>query len=310
MVADQGWRTRTNWRLVISTGVFVLWAPPSFVGLPLAALMVAARPRGRAQWGAALLVGIPSVALLLLSAQGNLVSAAAHAYIVLVAATFVALTLVAPTRFFPQALRASITALGIALLLARAILGPAAADMVQWEATRQASETLRALIAVRPEAYTVFDATVRFLGETVPALFVLEALAGLGLAWQWHHRLAARPLGTPLAPFRDFRFADGWVWAVVVGVTVWITPLLAGLKAAALNLLVVVGILYLLRGAAIVVAFAVILGVSPTTLAVGLLVAAVLAVPLLFVVPGLATLGMTDTWLQFRRRLAGRPNAS
>ena len=89
MVADQGWRTRTNWRLVISTGVFVLWAPPSFVGLPLAALMVAARPRGRAQWGAALLVGIPSVALLLLSAQGNLVSAAAHAYIVLVAATFV-----------------------------------------------------------------------------------------------------------------------------------------------------------------------------------------------------------------------------
>ena len=35
-----------------------------------------------------------------------------------------------------------------------------------------------------------------------------------------------------------------------------------------------------------------------------------LAVPLLLVLPGLATLGMTDTWLEFRRRLAGRPNAS
>jgi hypothetical protein len=89
-----------------------------------------------------------------------------------------------------------------------------------------------------------------------------------------------------------------------------ITPLLAGLKAAALNLLLVVGVLYLLRGAAIVVAFAVILGVTPTSLAVGMVVAAVLTVPLLFVVPGLATLGMTDTWLQFRRRLARRPNAS
>jgi hypothetical protein len=132
----------------------------------------------------------------------------------------------------------------------------------------------------------------------------------LGLAWRWHEILAAHPLGAPLAPFRDFRFADGWVWAVVGAVTIWITPLFAGLRAPALNLLVVVGTLYLLRGAAIVVACAVMLGVSPTTLVVGLLAAAVLAVPLLFLVPGLATLGMTDTWLEFRRRLAGRPNAS
>lgn len=301
-------RPRTNWRLVLSTVVFALWAPPSFVGLPLTALMLAARPRGAAQWGAALLVGIPSVALLL-TARGDLISAAAHAYIVLVAATFLVLTLVAPTRFLPQALRASVIALAAALVLARMILGPDAADMLQWEATRQASETLRMLIAVRPEVYVVFDPTVRFLGQTVPALLVLQSLAGLGLAWQWHQQLAVRPLGIPLAPFRDFRFADGWVWAVVGAVTIWITPLFAGLKAAALNLLVVAGTLYLLRGAAVVVAFAVMLGVSPLSLVVGLLAAAVLAVPLLLVVPGLATLGMTDTWLEFRRRLASRPNA-
>jgi hypothetical protein len=36
---------------------------------------------------------------------------------------------------------------------------------------------------------------------------------------------------------------------------------------------------------------------------VGAVVAAALAVPLLFLVPGLATLGVTDTWLEFRRRL-------
>jgi len=32
--------------------------------------------------------------------------------------------------------------------------------------------------------------------------------------------------------------------------------------------------------------------------------AAALALPLLFVVPGLCTLGITDTWYQYRRRLA------
>jgi len=32
-------------------------------------------------------------------------------------------------------------------------------------------------------------------------------------------------------------------------------------------------------------------------------ISAVLAVPLLFLVPGLAALGVTDTWLEFRRRL-------
>jgi hypothetical protein len=73
--------------------------------------------------------------------------------------------------------------------------------------------------------------------------------------------------------------------------------------------LVVIGTLYLLRGAAIVVAFAVILGVSPMSLIVGAVAVALLAVPLLLVLPGLATLGITDTWLEFRRRLAGRPNA-
>jgi hypothetical protein len=310
MGVDLDERARTNWRLVLGSVAFAFWAPPSFVGLPLAALMLAARPRGGTQWGAALVVGVPSVALLLLMARGDIVGGAAHAYIVLVAATFVILTLVAPMRLLPQALRASVIALGAALVLARVILGPEAGEMLRWQATRQASETLGPLIALRPEAYVVLDPTVRFLGETVPALLVLKSLAGLGLAWQWHQRLAARSLGTPLAPFRDFRFADGWVWAIVGAVTIWITPLLAGFNAAALNLLVVVGTLYLLRGAAIVVAFAAIVGVSPASLVVGLLAAAVLAVPLLFVVPGLATLGMSDTWLEFRRRLAGRPNAS
>jgi hypothetical protein len=34
--------------------------------------------------------------------------------------------------------------------------------------------------------------------------------------------------------------------------------------------------------------------------------AVVLVIPLLVLLPGLCTLGVTDTWLQFRHRLAGR----
>jgi len=100
------------------------------------------------------------------------------------------------------------------------------------------------------------------------------------------------------------------VWAVVAAIAVWITPLFGALKTAALNLLVVLGALYLLRGAAIVVAFAGVLGIAPAALVGALVVSAVLAVPLVFILPGLATLGVTDTWLEFRRRLASRPNVS
>ena len=215
--------------------------------------MLAARPRGAAQWSAALLVGIPSVALLL-TARGDLISAAAHAYIVLVAATFLVLTLVAPTRFLPQALRASGLALAAALVLARMILGPDAADMLQWEATRQASETLRMLIAVRPEAYVVFDPTVRFLGQTVPALLVLQSLAGLGLAWQWHQQTVARPLGTPLAPSR-FPVRGRVGRAVVGAVTIWIRRC-RGTQGRGAQSPGCRRHLYMLRGAGVVVAFA------------------------------------------------------
>src|SRR2546427_568527 len=93
---------------------------------------------------------------------------------------------------------------------------------------------------------------------------------------------------------------------VVASITVWLVPALATLKLAALNLAVVLGALYLLRGAAVVVAFASATGIPVGALVLAAAVSALLAVPLLLLLPGLWTLGMTDTWLQFRRRLAGR----
>jgi len=67
---------------------------------------------------------------------------------------------------------------------------------------------------------------------------------------------------------------------------------------------IVAGALYVLRGAAIVISFADAFGISVTALAIAAATAAALAVPLLFVLPGLCTLGITDTWYHYRRRLA------
>src|SRR5438128_12250283 len=102
----------------------------------------------------------------------------------------------------------------------------------------------------------------------VPASFALQTLSGLTLDWKWHRRVARHPLGPPPAPFRDFRFGDHWVWAIIVALVGWITPVVAGLKLAALNLLVVLGGLYLGRGIALVVACAAAVGIGPA--AVGL----------------------------------------
>src|SRR5256886_14243471 len=157
-----------------------------------------------------------------------------------------------------------------------------------------------------PRGSAMSEPLVRFMSDTVPATLALQTLAGLRLAWQWHRRVARNPLGPSPAPFREFRFGDHWVWAIIVALLGWITPVVAGLKLAALNLLVVLGGLYLVRGIAIVLACAAAFGIAPAALVIGAVVAAALALPLLLLLPGLATLGITDTWLEFRRRLKAR----
>jgi predicted membrane protein DUF2232 len=295
---------RGRWSLIAGTVAFTAWAPPSLVGLPFAALTLAARPRAPAEWLAGGAVGLASVALLV-SPAGDLLTGLVRAYIVLVTAAFLALTLVVRGGgdFFQRALRASLVAGVAALALARAAGGATAWEALHWEAMRQASTSMRFLAQRQPQLFIAFEPVVRFVSDTIPATLALQSVAGLALAWQWHQRVAAQPLGQALGPFREFRFGDHWVWALVAALTVWVVPLLAGLKTVALNLGIALGVLYLLRGVAIVIACAGALGVSPAALVIVAAISTVLAVPLLFLVPGLATLGVTDTWLEFRRRL-------
>src|SRR6266850_8542300 len=220
-----------RWRLVLGVIAFAVWAPPSLVGLPCAALLAAAPDRSPRTRIAAALLGVTSLALLAL--PGGRLAAAIAAYTVLMTAAFVTGAALAPTTFLRQALRAVCWGGTLTALLVYVVWGAAGWGALAWEATREAGLTMRFVVELRPEAIALYEPVVRFVSATTPGMLALQSLAGLALAWQWHLQLAAQPLGAPLA------------------------------------------------------------------------------LPLLFLLPGLCTLGITDTWYQYRRRLAARrPNAT
>ncbi len=159
---------------------------------------------------------------------------------------------------------------------------------------------------VAPDAFPIYEPMVRFVSLTWPGMLALQTLAGLALAWQLYRRVAALASteSAPATRFRDFYMGDGWVWGIVAWLGVLILPVSSFVQVAGTNLGLVASTLYVLRGAAIVVTFAEAFGISALTLVIVAAVAAALAVPLVFVLPGLCTLGITDTWYQYRRRLA------
>ena len=303
----------------------MLWAPVSLVGLPCAALLLLAPAAGEQSRGTEVrggrggltqalagLIGAVSVVLLVLGgATGGRLGAVTSAYIVLATAAFVALILLQPDAILRQALR-SIAAAGVATAaLIELIWGSDAWRSLAWEATRDASMTMRVILEKAPDAFAIYEPTVRFLSLTWPGMLALQTLAGLALAWQLHARIVAARASTasvtapaPLTRFKDFCIGDGWVWGIVAWLSVLILPVSSALHIAGTNVGLVAGTLYVLRGAAIVATFAEAFGISGVALVIMAGAAAALAVPLLFVLPGLCTLGITDTWYQYRRRLA------
>jgi hypothetical protein len=300
-------------RLLLAVFAFVLWAHPSLVGLPCAALLLINPGSGnRSGWSqpVAGLIGAMSVALLVMSAgSGGRLAAITSTYIVLVTAAFVSVVLLRPAPILRQALRSMAVAGLLTVVLIQALWGSDAWGALAWEATRQASIALRSLVELAPanatsEVYAIYEPMVRFVSLTWPGMLALQTLAGLALAWHLHARLASPAAQAQLVRFKDFHMGDMWVWGIVAWLGVLILPVSGTLQVAGTNVGLVVSTLYVLRGAAIVATFAEAFGVSALALVIASAAAAALAVPLLFVLPGLCTLGITDTWYQYRRRLA------
>ncbi|HEX4601417.1 MAG TPA: hypothetical protein VH116_08490 [Gemmatimonadales bacterium] len=190
--------TGRRWRVAFGVLAFAAVAPLSLLGLPFAALLVAARPTTRREWLAAALAGGVSVALLVTPETG-LRDAVTRAWIVLVSVAFAAWATVRPSGFWALAWRACLYAGAGVAVLANVVGGPGVWTEVQWEATRAASGVARRVVEFVPSWYPAFEPTVRLLASGWPVGLVLETVAGLALAW-WGHTLVARtPLGPPLS---------------------------------------------------------------------------------------------------------------
>jgi hypothetical protein len=140
-----------------------------------------------------------------------------------------------------------------------------------------------------------------------PVLLALESMLALALGWAAYHRLSRTRIGPPLGALRDLRFNDQWIWGLVVGFTLLLLPTLAEWRAAGLNIVVFLGLLYAARGLGVLTWW------IPDRWAVLLPVGLVLLIPLLGPVQVLVGfiaitfgIGLSDTWRDFRSSAASR----
>ena len=143
---------------------------------------------------------------------------------------------------------------------------------------------------------------LHLLGGYLPGIVLLQSLAALALAWALYHRIARRPDSEPLPPLAAFRFNDHLIWGVALSLLIVVLPRLGWARALGGNLLIFFGGLYLLRGVAVLAAVAVAAGFTGALASVVIVVGTALLWWLL--APAALLLGLTDTLVDWRLRLA------
>jgi uncharacterized protein YybS (DUF2232 family) len=283
---------------------YLFFAPPVLVFGPLAGLLLLSGPRSIREWLWLLATGTWSA--LWLDHSGGLAGQFARAETVLITGSFLALTLWRPSARFSRALAA--TAIGsVALVIWMGHFGvgwtavQAAVEQDLWRSNRDLIMRLGQVAPAmnQPGMLDQMTAMVRTIALLYPALLALASMGGVTLAWVWHRRIARRPLGPAPAGFSAFEFSDQLVWGWVLGLALCLAPLPPVWKSVGANLLLVWAVLYAVRGLAV---FAVGTRRVPGPVIATLSLVAMFLLP--FVVGGLTLLGLADTWLDFRRRLA------
>ena len=282
------------------------------VAVPLAVYLLAQRPARRDVIVGAM-VGVFACALLALPADpfGSL----ERAWAALLAGALTVVMLRRPGgSFVPAALTALGLAAGAASLLVWAT--PLSWGEVAWRVSRHFGYQTRLILGQMAAAADAagggaspliatlsrsVDAGIRLVSGVFPALLLLQSLAALALGWTLYQRLARTPLGAPVGRLRAFRFDDNLIWGVVLALLALLVPRLAGVGLLGGNLAVFFGGLYTLRGFAVAAAMAATAGID------GILAAVGATLVLVFLAPVAATaalaLGLTDTWVDWRRRL-------
>jgi hypothetical protein len=290
--------------------VYVALASPVFVFAPLALLLLAARPRGLRHW-----LWL-AVALVLASLWSRLMtgpsSGFAAAVAVMSGGLFVALALWSPGRPAGRAVVAATVAFILALAGSSALGQPWPAVEADFAETVGRSFERQAAAFAGSGFSPELVQQLRALGDSsatiahyLASVIVLQAIAGLVIAWRWHERVASSPLLPPTERFREYRFSDHAVWLLILGLALVLGRAQAKVAGLELfrwgaNLLAVVAVLYLARGLAVYASAA-----SRTARHVTFILVIVAIVLWPIAGSGLALLGLADSWIDFRRRLGG-----
>jgi hypothetical protein len=284
------------------------------VAAPLAAYLAAQRPSRRdLAWAAGL-----ALAVVWLSAgPADSFDQLERAWLVLLTGSLAIVLSSGRARgFVPTALTA-VTGAAAAAAILMPLVGVSWGELV-WLAERHYGAQARLLIGQLSDlgsaggaggAATLAGALedsilfgVRLVSGLFPGLVLLQSFAALALAWALYHRIARQPLGEPLGRLAGFRFNDHLIWGVAISLLVLVLPRLGWLNALGGNLLVFFSGLYVVRGCAVLVAVAAAGGFG------GPLAALLVAVVTLFLMPVAAlaalALGLTDTLMDWRHRLA------
>ncbi|TFG47081.1 MAG: DUF2232 domain-containing protein [Gemmatimonadales bacterium] len=298
-------------RLAVAAYVLFTWpVMTAFFFGPLAVLVAASRPHGRRAW---LWLAALALWLSLWAAQpGGLLEALIRAAAVLSTGIGVLFLLLSAGSVSTRALRGTaavvLSTAGLSRLVGLRWADLERAVVQQGMLAQRAATELLSRGGSTPDPATL-DA-LRTLGEGLrpmapffPGVLALILFAGLCLAALVAPRIGGRAVAPIPGPFDGFRFSDHLVWLVIVGLIGLLfaesTPL-AGPAAS----MVTFGVgLYALRGSAVLTTA---LRSAPRLFIGMLFLGALFLLP--FAVGGLALLGLADTWLDFRRRMAPPPS--
>lgn len=297
--------------LFLVTLVLAVFEPFVLLGVPYL-FFVLALPGKRV----GSLVAAVAIALWAFAVPGDGLWHVERGWTLLVAGWFVVVTLRWPdVSFTRRALGAMTGALAVAAWFLT--LRPGTWSVVDWLVSerirRGVATALEAMRIVRTEAtvpttltLTVYEAA-DIQAHLFPALLALGTLCALAVAW-WAYVRFAEGRRDGLGAMKDFRFDDNLVWVFIAGLALLVFGPGSGWSRAGSNVLVFMGALYALRGAAVVRA----LGGAPSVFTLLLV-----GIALLFLTPVVLVMalvvGLGDTWLDLRTRaseIAGgsRPN--
>ena len=234
---------------------------------------------------------------------------AERAWSVLVAGSFLALTMMLPAWRLSSRVLAAVAGAGAVaagLLAMRSDAWGALDAAISGEVravTDQQLSTLRTLGRGQPPSDATV-AAVQQLAETqvavFPAMIAIASMAALGVAWWIRTRLVGEG-DQGLGPLRDFRFNDHLVWLFIGGLLLIFAQWGEALARLGSNTIVFMSALYMLRGAAV---FVFLSGGMSLLGYLTVLIGLVFAAPVLM---GFAVLiGVGDTWLDLRSRVRER----